>query len=215
MKVEIYSDVVCPWCYIGKRRFEKAIAGYPGGEDIEVVFRPFQLDPSAPRGVPSAEYLQKRFGASASQMTGQVGTTAAAEGIQMNWDRMLMSNTLLAHTLVDYVEREHGVAAQKQLIDRLFAAHFTDGLDVADTEVLVRLASEVGADSEAVRRLIENPDAPAAVQREISEAREMGIKSVPTFVFDGLYMVEGAQSPAVFRQVLEQVTEKARQQTES
>src|SRR5215218_5795732 len=109
MKVEIYSDVVCPWCYIGERRFERALAAYPASEPVEVVFRPYQLDPGAPAEArPLRRYLEARFGGSADGMTRQVGAAAAGEGITIDWDRALAVNTLQANRLLRLAEREYG-----------------------------------------------------------------------------------------------------------
>ena len=117
MKVEIYSDVVCPWCYIGERRFARALAAFGGG-DVEVVFRPFQLDPAAPTAAePIARYLERRFGARAGSMLGSVSAAAAAEGITMDWDRALAANTRTAHRLLGLAEREYGAGTQRALAE--------------------------------------------------------------------------------------------------
>ena len=212
MKVDIYSDIVCPWCYIGKRRFEQAVASFDSDTPLDVVFRPFQLDPTAPEmSLPVRQYLAMRFGGLGEQMTRQVGSIAEGEGIRIDWDSALVANTRRAHVVTMHVEREHGAEAQKALIDKLFLAHFTEGLDVADPEVLVHLASEVGADPPRVRSLLQSEESLTEISNAIAAARDLGVKAVPTFVFDGRYRVEGAQSAEAFRQVLNEVEKLTRE----
>src|SRR5690606_15920826 len=117
MKVEIYSDVACPWCYIGERRFARALAAFPGAEDVEVVFRPYQLDANTPhQAVPMAQYLERRFGRPVNDMLGRVTSEAGREGITMNWDRALAVNTRTAHRLMRLAEREYGAEVQRALM---------------------------------------------------------------------------------------------------
>src|SRR5690606_21072493 len=116
LTVEIYSDIACPWCYIGERRLERALAALPAHEPIEVVFRPFQLDPAAPAtAVPLTQYLERRYGARASGMLSAVSRTAAGEGITMDWDRALSVNTRTAHRLLQWALREGGPEVQRKL----------------------------------------------------------------------------------------------------
>jgi predicted DsbA family dithiol-disulfide isomerase len=206
MKVEIYSDVVCPWCYIGERRFERALAAYPGSERVEVLFRPYQLDPNAPASaLPLRDYLERRFGGPADGMMKQVGSAAAAEGITIEWDHALAVNTFRAHRLLRLALAENGAEVQRALVERLFAAHFTDGGDVSDADLLTRLATAAGMDEERVRSHLASDEGEAALRAEMAEARDMGIRAVPTFLIDGKYVVEGAQSPSAFLQALEEV----------
>ena len=209
MKVEIYSDVVCPWCYIGKRRFDRALARFPGAEEIEVVFRPYQLDPEAPESAePLARYLERRFGRSSAQMRARVGEAAASEGITIDWDRALAVNTRTAHRLLRLALREYGPDAQRRLADGLFDAHFSRGIDIASHEALTALATAAGLDERRVRAYLASGEGAAEVAEEIESARVLGVRAVPAFVFDGEYLVEGGQPSAVFVQVLDEVRQR-------
>jgi predicted DsbA family dithiol-disulfide isomerase len=210
MKVEIYADIVCPWCYIGERRFERALAAYPGSEDVEVLFRPYQLDPAAPAtALPLRDYLERRFGGPADGMMKQVGAAAAGEGITIEWDRALAVNTFRAHLLLRLALAENGPAVQRALLERLFAAHFTEGGDVSDPALLTRLAAEAGMDEERVRGHLASGEGEAELRAELAEARSLGIRAVPTFLIDEQYLVEGAQSPSAFLQALEEVERRS------
>jgi predicted DsbA family dithiol-disulfide isomerase len=207
MKVEIYSDVVCPWCYIGEKRFERALAAFP--EPVEVVFRPFQLDPEAPReAIPLTSYLERRFGQRMDAMMEHVSEAAAAEGIRIDWESAQAVNTERAHRLMRLAERKHGVEVQRELADKLFEAHFTLGLDVGDVETLVGLAASVGIDAQGARAHLLSEEAAEATRADLAAARELGVRAVPAFVFEGMYVVEGAQSASTFLQVLEKVHEQ-------
>jgi len=211
MKVEIYSDVVCPWCYIGERRFERALAAFPGGADVEVVFRPFQLDPGTPdTPAPIAQYLTRRFGGrSIAPMLARVSEAAAGEGIAVDWDRAIAVNTRTAHRLLRLAEREYGAAVQRALAERLFEAHFTRGGNVADHALLAELAASVGMDAERVRGYLASNEGAEELEREFDDARRLGVQAVPTFVFEGQYVVEGGQPASTFLQVLEEVQRRA------
>ena len=208
MKVEVYFDVVCPWCYIGERRFARALES--GGADVEVVFRPFQLDPAAPAApTPIAHYLTRRFGAAAASMQARVSSVAAGEGIVIDWERALMTNTLAAHRLVRLARAEHGSAVERAVVEALFAAHFTDGVDVGSVQALSELAAGVGMDGERVTRYLSSDEGEAEVRGEIEEARAIGVQSVPTFVFDEQFALEGAQPAATFVDVLEELRRRS------
>jgi predicted DsbA family dithiol-disulfide isomerase len=210
LKVEIYSDVVCPWCYIGERRFERARAAFPGGREIDVVFRPFQLDPGAPEaGVPIARYLATRFGRPVDSMLARVTEAAAGEGITMDWDRAIAVNTRTAHRLLRLAELEYGPAVQHALVEKLFDAHFTRGGNVADHAQLTALATSVGMDAERVRAYLDSGEGSAELEAELDHARQLGVQAVPTFVFDGRYAVEGGQPASVFLRVLEEVERRS------
>ena len=210
MKVEIYSDVACPWCYIGKERFQRALESFPGAEQVEVVYRPYQLDPAAPApAVPMREYLERRFGARAGAMTERVVESAREEGIMMDYDRGLAANTLDAHRLLRLAEREHGAEVQRALKDELLRAHFSAGADVADAETLSRLAGAAGMDPERAREYLVSGEGRNEVTAEIEDARRLGITAVPTFVFDGKYAVQGAQPASAFLQALETVARES------
>ena len=206
MKIEIYSDIACPWCYIGKRRFENALVAFPGRDDVDVVFKPYQLDPAAvSNGAPLIERLQRKFGASAGAMAQRVTETARSEGLEMNFDRAIAANTLDAHRLLWLAEREYGPAIQHGLADRLFAAHFTDGIDIADRDALAAIAVSAGLDRTRVSAILAGDEATDEVRTAIRGAQELGITAVPTFIFDGRYAVQGGQPAPIFLQALEQV----------
>ncbi len=206
MKVEIYSDVVCPWCYIGKRRFERALEGFDAPEGVEVVYRAYQLDPSAPEtSIPLNEYLEKRFGPRATGMRGGVSAAAGAEGIEIDWDRALAANTREAHRLLGLAGREYGQDVQRSLAERLFAMHFSEGGDVSDPEQLTRAAIAAGMDEARVRSYLASDEGLAELKAEMAWAQRAGIRAVPTYVFDGRWVVQGAQRTEVFREALETV----------
>jgi predicted DsbA family dithiol-disulfide isomerase len=209
MKVEIYSDIACPWCYIGERRFAAALASFdePG---VEVVFRPYQLDPGAPATPrPLITALREKFGANVSQMLARVSDAAREEGIEMRWDRAVAVNTLTAHRLLRLALHEHGPEVQRALAERLFEAHFSNGGDVGDVALLTELAAAAGMDRERTHAWLESGDGLAETRAEIAQAQEIGVRAVPTFVFDQQYVVEGGQPSAVFSEVLREVARLA------
>ena len=205
MKVEIYSDISCPWCYIGEKRFAAALADYPGGA-VDVVFRPYQLDPAAstsPR--PLVEALREKFGANVQPMLARVTDAAREEGITIHWDRAVAVNTLTAHRLLQFALRDYGADIQRTLAEQLFDAHFTSGGDVGDVALLTELAASAGMDRERTRKYLDSVEGLAETRDAIDDARGLGIRAVPTFVFDEKYMVEGGQPSAVFAEVLREV----------
>ncbi len=201
--MEIWSDVVCPWCYIGKRRFEQALAEVGDEVQVDIVYRPFQLDPTAPVGHPTpvSEGYARKFGGPerAAEIIQHVTTTAAESGIDFHMDIALRANTLLAHRLLWLAE---ATGHQAELKERLLAAYFTDGLDIGDADVLADRAADVGMPRDNVLAFLRSTDGEAEVQAQIESARQEGITAVPTFVFDGQWMVPGAQDVGVFAQVL-------------
>ena len=210
MKVDIYSDVACPWCYIGQARFDRALADFVGAADVDVRYRPYQLDPGTPmRAEPMLEYLTRRFGSQARAMAGRVIEIGRTEGLAMDYDRGLAVNTLNAHRLLALGEREHGAAVQRDLMRRLFAAHFSEGRDVGDPGVLAAVAAEVGMAADAVREYLESEQGTREVREEIAGAQQLGVTAVPTYVFDDKYVVEGAQPSELFLRALNTVVEQS------
>lgn len=206
MKVEIYSDVACPWCYIGRARFEEALGAFAAAEAVEVEYRPYQLDPGAPEeAVPMLEYLERRFGANARVMAERVTQNARGAGLELDYEHGLAVNTLDAHRLLWLAEREHGAEVQGEVAGSLFEAHFSAGRNIADPGVLAEIGAGAGMDPGRVRAFLASAEGVQEVREEIEEARRLGISAVPTFVFEGRYAVQGAQSVPAFLQALETV----------
>ena len=209
MKVEIWSDVVCPWCYIGKRRFEKALAEFSqeSDEEVEVVFRAFMLDPTAPlEAKPVQEVYEKKFGGpeAAQQIFDRVTSEAAGEGLDFRMDIAQRANTLSAHRLLVLAEREDRQIALKE---RLMQAYFTEGADIGDHERLVGYAEEVGIDGETARAWLQGDGGREEVADSLEFAAANGLASVPTYVFDRRVAVPGAQPAEVFARIMAKVSE--------
>ncbi|MFE1413256.1 DsbA family oxidoreductase [Streptomyces sp. NPDC058746] len=201
MKVEIYSDLVCPWCYIGKRRFEKALAAFPEAAGVDVVYRPFQLNPAAPgTPEPSAQVYERKFGRPAASIFGPLTRAASAEGITFRMDEALATNTFQAHRLLWFARRHGRQAAVKE---RLLAHYFTDGGDLGDREALAGLAEAAGLDRAATLAFLTSSEGADEVRAELSKATALGVTAVPTFVIDGTLVLQGAQSPEVLLGALE------------
>lgn len=205
MKVEIWSDVVCPWCYIGKRRFESALSKFPHRDDVEVVYRSFELDPSAQvdSGKSVTEMLSEKYGVSLAQagaMNERVTGIAAGEGLDYHLDKARHANTVKAHRLL-HLAASKGL--QNEVMERVMTAYFSEGENVGDIEALTRLAAEAGLDADAVRAALTNDDYADAVRADVRRARMLGITGVPFFVFDEHYGVSGAQPTELLLEVLE------------
>ncbi len=203
MEIEIYADVVCPWCWIGKRRLEQALESYDG--EVTVRYRPFQLDPTpVTEPKPLIEALGAKFGGrdKAEGMAAHVTRVAAGAEIDMHFDRAVAANTFEAHRLVRFAT-ERGRAAE--LVERLYRAHFQDGIDVGSTDALVKLATEVGLDETEAREYLESNLGRREVTADLSAAHQLGVSSVPTFVLAGKYAVTGAQEPETLLAALREV----------
>jgi predicted DsbA family dithiol-disulfide isomerase len=210
MKVEIYSDIACPWCYIGKHRFEQALAEFPGAAQVEVSYRPYQLDPDAPnQATGHRAWLDARYGPESAKLDARVAQLGRADGIAFDFDRALHVNTFDGHRLLRLARVEYGDSVQSALKEKLLAARFADGLDVGDHGQLADLAQSVGIDHERAAAYLASDEGTREVRSELAEARELGITSVPTFVFDGRAAVSGAQEVSTFRRILEQVAVEA------
>ena len=206
MDVEIWSDVVCPWCYIGKRRFEQALSDFQHRDGVTVTWRSFQLDPSAPvatMGDPT-ERLAERYGMSRAQAeTAQARVTAMAAGEELDFhlDRARTGNTFDAHRLI-HLAASHG--RQDAMKERLMAAYFVEGEAIGDRDVLARQAVSVGLDVQEVREMLTSDAYTDLVRHDELEARQLGITGVPFFVIDRTYGISGAQSPATITAALQQ-----------
>ncbi|WP_035845373.1 DsbA family oxidoreductase [Kitasatospora azatica] len=204
MKVEIYSDIACPWCYIGKRRFDQALEKFDG--EVEVVYRPYQLVPDAPETAsPHREWLAERYGPQSRAMDDRVTQLGKAEGIEYDFDSALHANTFLGHRLLHLAETEYGAKVQGALKEALLKAHFTDGVDVGDRAALTEVAVTAGLDRDRVTAYLAGEEGVAQVRAQLAEARAIGISAVPTFVFEGQWAVQGGQETETFLKVLQQV----------
>jgi predicted DsbA family dithiol-disulfide isomerase len=218
--VEVWSDVVCPWCYIGKRRFAAGVADARttlAGEgidlDVIVTYRAYQLDPTATPGAasPVIDGYAKKFGGPerARAIIDHVTATAADVGLEFRMDRALRANTLLAHRLIWFAGQPGSPVTQDAMKERLLAAYFTDGLDIGSPEVLVECAVAIGLDRDDTRSFLESTAGLDEVRAEIDAASDQGITAVPTYVFDGRWAIPGAQEPETFTQVLRKMAARA------
>jgi predicted DsbA family dithiol-disulfide isomerase len=205
VRIEVWSDVVCPWCYIGKRRLETALARFPHRDEVEVVWRSFQLDPSVPEGQthPTLPALAAKYGRPVEEMRAMmrhVEETAAGEGLEYSLADGVSGNTLLAHELV-HLAAERGLQAQTK--ERLLHAYFEEGRPVFDVDSLAPLAVEVGLDEAEVRAALADHRYRPAVLADIATAQQLGATGVPFFVVDRRYGAAGAQPADVLLQLLE------------
>jgi predicted DsbA family dithiol-disulfide isomerase len=205
IKVDIWSDVQCPWCYIGKRKFEAGLAQF-GGE-VVVEYHSFELAPDTPvdfEGTP-VDYLSQRKGiapADAQQMIDRVTTIAASVGLDYDYDHIHQTNTVISHELLHFAKSK---GRQLEMKERLLKAYFIEGQHVGRIPDLVELAVELGFDRDEVTEALESHRFLADVKADMAQAREYGINGVPFFVIEGQYGVSGAQEAATFANVLEQV----------
>lgn len=206
--VEIWSDVMCPFCYIGKRKFEQALEQFPGKDAVEVEWKSFQLNPDM-KTEPSKninEYLAEHKGISlarAKEMNERVTAMAAEVGLTYDLGRAVVANSFDAHRLSHFAKK-HG--RQDAVEERLFKAYFTEGKNTADHGTLVSLAVEAGLNAEEVRAMLAGTEFSDDVNRDIYEASQVGARGVPFFVFDNKYAVSGAQPSELFLQVLNKVS---------
>jgi predicted DsbA family dithiol-disulfide isomerase len=202
VKVEIWSDIICPWCYIGKRRFETALAGID--QPVEIEWKSFQLDPTFPQGkaVPVYDALAEKFGGQVREMTGRVTALAAVEGLHYDYDHAVMVNTFDAHRLAHHAKSQ---GLGPNMHERLMRAQLIEGETLNDVDTLVRLAEEIGV--EGARPVVTSDQYTDDVNADIREARQLGATGVPFFVLDRKYGVSGAQPAEVFEQALRQALE--------
>jgi predicted DsbA family dithiol-disulfide isomerase len=206
MRVDIFSDVACPWCYIGKRRFESALDAFPQKDQVEITWHSYQLDPSAPKtsDLTLNEVLAKKYGMGLQQAVAankRVSTLAAGEGLEYRMDIARYANTFDAHRLIQ-LAGERGL--QDEVEERFFRAYFSEGEALGDPETLARLVSEVGIDPEEARAVLAGNEYTDAVNDDIQNAREIGIQGVPFFILDEKYGISGAQPTDLFKQALDQ-----------
>ena len=209
MQIEIWSDIACPWCYVGKRRFEAALEEFEHRDDVAVTWRSFELDPSAPpqRDEDSATHLARKYGRSVEQahaMQANLADHAAGEGLEFNFDRLRLTNTFDAHRLV-HLALAHG--RQHEMKERFMRAYLTEGELLADHEVLTRLGLDVGLPAEDVGVTLATDRFADAVRDDERTASSLGISAVPFFVADRAIGASGAQPPEVLLGMLRQAWE--------
>jgi predicted DsbA family dithiol-disulfide isomerase len=206
LEIDVWADIVCPWCAVGRRRLELALEQFPHREDVVVVWRAFELDPDAPavHGIDDVTRIARKYGRTHDQalaMMQNLEQTAAKEGLELHLPTARSGNTFGAHRVLQ-LATERGVHAA--VMARLLRGHFTENEPIGEREVLVRLASEAGLDADEVRAVLASDRYADEVREEERAAQSLGINGVPFFVFAGKYAVSGAQPVHVMRQALDQ-----------
>jgi len=212
LPIKIYSDVICPWCYVGKRRFEKALAAPGMPQQVAITWRPFELNPDMPaEGRERAAYRASKFGPEKARRLDQEMTERGREvGIAFAFDKQVRTpNTRLAHRLIWQAERQ-GREAQNSLVDRLFAAYFEQGVDIGEKAVLLDLAREAGLDAEDARAALDDDGSLAGVLDLEAAGMSLGIRGVPFFLLIDKYAVSGAQPPEMWQEALPKIAAELR-----
>ncbi|MBL4749007.1 MAG: DsbA family oxidoreductase [Amylibacter sp.] len=208
-KIDIISDPICPWCYIGKTRLDRALEASPT-HDFVIEWHPYQLNPTMPAtGMDRREYLETKFGGQEGvlKVYGQIDKTAREMGLDLNFAGIKRTpNTINAHRLILWAGIE---GCQNAVVDRLFKAYFMEGRDISEHSVLVRIATASGMDGEAVRVLLEGDANKEDIRTRDAKSRESGVQGVPAFIIDNHYVVSGAQPTEMWEQVIRDITEKA------
>jgi len=211
MKIEVWSDVMCPFCYIGKRRLEQGLEQFAHKNEIEIIYRSFELDPNAPKDTEDDMHtmLSKKYGMSHEQAVAsgkQVEGMAAGVGLEYHLDKLILTNTFDAHRLLQYANDKGKGSEVKEL---LLKAHFTDSKHVGEHEVLASIAREAGLSYDEALAMLATDQYTAEVRADESEARAIGVQGVPFFVFDRKYAISGAQAPEAFLEVLNKAWQEA------
>lgn len=206
MKINIWSDIRCPFCYIGKKKFEKALDAFAGKDKIEVIWRSFQLDPNLETkpGINAVDHIAAIKGISkkdAGEMHDQVTRVAKEVGLDFDFEKTVVANSFNAHRLIQLAKTKR---LGNEVEEQLFKAHFTEGKNIDDEEILVETAVAVGLNKEEVRVMLTSDAFAKEVEEEERQARAIGVRGVPFFVFNDKYAVSGAQSSATFLQALQQ-----------
>jgi len=208
VEIDVFSDVVCPWCYVGRQRLARAIESVADRHEVRVTWKPYQLNPWIPaEGMDRAEYRRMKFGSAerSSGMDDRLKEAGRGEGIELAFERIQRTpNTVDAHRLIWHAAQHD---RQIEVVDALFQAYFTDGRDIGDRVVLAEAAGRAGLDAEAARRFLDSDEGLAEVEEEESVGRAFGIDGVPFFVLAGKYGVSGAQPADVLANVIERVVE--------
>jgi predicted DsbA family dithiol-disulfide isomerase len=211
MQVEIWSDVVCPWCYLGKRRFEQALGSFEHRDEVEVTYRSFELDPTAPVGVtsPTVQMLASKYGMSArmaEQAQRQMEQRAAGDGLVFKMDGLLSGNTRDAHRLLQLAK---AADRQPELMERLHSAYFTEQTSIFDHHALTQLAVDAGLDKDEAATVLAGDEYSAEVESDEATAHSLGVSGVPFYVINRRYGISGAQPAEAITQVLEKVWTEA------
>ena len=207
MKVEVWSDIMCPFCYIGKRNYESALRQFGDHNQVEIELHSFQLDPTIPvkseKKVNVYQYLAEKKGMSyehSAKLHENLIQTAKVAGLEYNFDQAIVANSFDAHKMIQLAKTKGlGDAAE----ERLFRAYFTEGKDFGETDTLVSLGKEIGLEEKEIRNALDSDDYAYLVEQDIQEANEIGVTGVPFFVFNRKYAISGAQPPEYFLQTLE------------
>ena len=204
MKIEIWSDVMCPFCYIGKRRFEDALQKSGHGIEVEVEWKSFQLNPDmvTDPNININQYLADIKGFTldhAKQLNAQVTQMAAEAGLTYNFDRAIVANSFKAHRFT-HLAKKHGLGADAE--EQLFKAYFTDGKNIDDTATLIELGTAIGLDAAEIKQVLESDTYAEDVKHDVYEAQQLGVRGVPFFVLDRKYGISGAQPPQVFEDTI-------------
>ena len=215
MKIEIWSDIACPWCYIGKRRFETALDGFEHKDDVEVEWRSYQLDPTLPDHYDGSEtdYLSRSKGMPTDQvrqMFAHVTKEAAGEGLNYDFDSIVVANSFSSHRFL-HLAKTKGLMSEAK--EELLSGHFEKGRDIGDVDYLAEVGQALGIDSEETRRVLSSDEYSDEVRSDIAEARSLGANGVPFFVIDRKYGISGAQPPQAFSQALDTAWGESQQLT--
>ena len=206
IRIDVVSDVVCPWCYIGKRRLEKAIAAASDKYTFEIAYHPFELNPDTPSsGVNQREHLADKFGGDEryQSITNHTSSVAAQEGLQMNFDRQaVLPNTRKAHVLIFAAQNE---GKQLPVAEAFFKAYFTDGVDLSTDENLINVAVQAGLDRTVAETAIQSHSLLASIGTQEHEMQKLGIRGVPFYIFNNEYGVSGAQASETFLKVFDEL----------
>ncbi|WP_130735652.1 DsbA family protein [Flavobacterium sp. J27] len=212
LKIQIWSDIMCPFCYIGKRRIEGALANFRHKDNVIIEWKSFQLDPNfkASEGDNVIHHLAKKYGkdiAWATQMTDNVSQTAKSAGLDFHFEKAIMANSFHAHRLL-HLAKKHNLG--NDLKELLFKAYFTDGKDVNHLETLNELGQAVGLSKEEIENVLHSNDFSEEVEKDLAMAQEIGIQGVPFFVFDNKYAISGAQPEETFLEALEKTWQEGK-----
>lgn len=207
IKIDVVSDVVCPWCYIGKRRLENALKSLPNSIEVEIEYHPFELNPNAPEnGINLREHLIDKFGSEDHyyHQLDRVGNVAKQEGLIYNLlNQPISPNTRKIHALIAGA-KEHGI--QKEMTEAFFKAYFTDGLNLTEDETILKIAVSVGMTSEIAEAIIHDPKRMNEIEKAEKKFNSMGVTGVPFFILNGKYGISGAQTSDVFIKALTDVS---------